>query len=113
MRRRSHTQRKTRRPEQASAARPRPKQRQNKADLQHGRVTPLPPRNCESAVAKHALSGDFASQLQPSGCANTEKKGICASTETKKYLRKLAGVLFFAAISTARATPRLLTLFEE
>jgi hypothetical protein len=95
MRRRSHTQRKTRRPDQASAARPRPKQRQNKADLQHGRVTRLPPRNCESAVAKHALSGDFASQLQPSGCANTEKKGICASTEDEKILAKACWCAIF------------------
>jgi hypothetical protein len=42
-----------------------------------------------------------------------KKKAFAHQPKTKKYLRKLAGVLFFAAISTARATPRLLTLFEE
>jgi hypothetical protein len=47
------------------------------------------------------------------GCANTEKKGICAPMELKKCLRKRAGVLFFAAIKHCAGDTALTDTFEE
>ena len=86
----------------------------------------------QSAVTKHALSGNSAPEVEASKprfargrfvparrggatlfAQTLKKKAFAHQPKTKKHLRKLAGVLFFAAISTARATPRLLTLFEE
>jgi len=64
--------------------------------LQNTRLAATSHRNCSLPVAQ-----------------TLKKKAFAHQPKTKKYLRKLAGVLFFAAISTARATPRLLTLFEE
>jgi hypothetical protein len=50
---------------------------------------------------------------RPRFAQTLKKKAFAHQPEVKKYLRKLAGVLFFAAIGTARAAPRSLTLFEE
>jgi hypothetical protein len=70
-------------------------------------------RNTRLARLQHRKSNP-ASRAGATLVAQTlKKKAFAHQPKMKKYLRKAAGVLFFAAISTARATPRLLTLFEE